>query len=227
MNLSEMTTMTLAAMEDQRSPILSPPSSVLSSSSSMAAEWGSVQNTPCAACKYLRRKCHPDCIFAPYFLPEQQQMFALVHRIFGASNVAKILTDLHPRERQDAVISLVYESKMYFIDPVYGCVRTISALQQQLEQIQFELSYAFAELSRWESAMAALEERKLKMEEQNVMMINNGCDGSALEGVVKSEVYDFSMVVDKETSKREKDMGAFQSQYDFAEDDELRSLLEW
>ncbi|PKU80324.1 LOB domain-containing protein 6 [Dendrobium catenatum] len=221
--------MTLASMDDQQSPILSTPSSVLSSSSSsMAAEWGSVQNTPCAACKYLRRKCHPDCIFAPYFLPEQQQMFALVHRVFGASNVAKILTDLHPRERQDAVISLVYESKMYFIDPVYGCVRTISGLQQQLEQIQFELSYAFSELSRWESAMAALEERKLKMEEQqNVMMINNGCDGSALEGVVKSQVYDFSMVVDKETSTREKDVGAFQSQYDFAEDDELRSLLEW
>ncbi|XP_020592299.1 LOB domain-containing protein 6-like, partial [Phalaenopsis equestris] len=162
-----MKTIGLSAMEDGQSSIQSPPSSGLSSSSSMAAGWGSLHSNPCAGCKFLRRKCRPDCIFAPYFLPEEQQMFVLVHRVFGASNLAKILIDLHPRQRQDAVISLVYEARMYFIDPIYGCVRKISALQQELKQIQCELSYALAELSRWESAIAVLEDRKVKMEQEN------------------------------------------------------------
>lgn len=115
---------------------------------------------------------------------------------------------------------------MHFIDPIYGCVRTISALQQELNHIQLELSRAFDELSRWESAMAALEDRKLKMDQQNVMMIN-GRNGPALDGEVKSEVYDFSIVASKEISRGEKQMGTFERQFDFPEDDELRSLLEW
>ncbi|CAN6328226.1 unnamed protein product, partial [Urochloa humidicola] len=46
--------------------------------------------SPCAACKFLRRKCQPDCVFAPYFPPDNPQKFVHVHRVFGASNVTKI-----------------------------------------------------------------------------------------------------------------------------------------
>lgn len=45
----------------------------------------------CAACKYLRRRCPKDCIFSPYFPPNNPHRFASVHRIFGASNVGKML----------------------------------------------------------------------------------------------------------------------------------------
>lgn len=45
----------------------------------------------CAACKYLRRRCASDCIFSPYFPPNNPQRFASVHRIYGASNVGKML----------------------------------------------------------------------------------------------------------------------------------------
>lgn len=45
----------------------------------------------CAACKYLRRKCPPDCTLSPYFPPNDPQRFACVHRIYGASNVVKML----------------------------------------------------------------------------------------------------------------------------------------
>lgn len=45
----------------------------------------------CAACKYLRRRCPSDCIFFPYFPPNNPERFASVHRIYGASNVAKML----------------------------------------------------------------------------------------------------------------------------------------
>jgi len=47
--------------------------------------------SPCAACKLLRRRCAKGCVFAPYFPPDEPQKFANVHKVFGASNVNKML----------------------------------------------------------------------------------------------------------------------------------------
>jgi hypothetical protein len=47
--------------------------------------------SPCAACKLLRRRCAKGCLFAPYFPPDEPQKFANVHKVFGASNVNKML----------------------------------------------------------------------------------------------------------------------------------------
>lgn len=106
-------------------------------------------NSPCAACKFLRRKCMPGCIFAPYFPPEDPQKFANVHKIFGASNVTKILNELLPHQREDAVNSLAYEAEARVRDPVYGCVGAISYLQGQVQRLQKELDAANAELLRY------------------------------------------------------------------------------
>ena len=46
---------------------------------------------PCAACKLLRRRCGEECVFAPYFPADQPHKFANVHKVFGASNVNKML----------------------------------------------------------------------------------------------------------------------------------------
>ncbi|KAI5407148.1 LOB domain-containing protein 25 [Lathyrus oleraceus] len=106
-------------------------------------------NSPCAACKFLRRKCMPGCIFAPYFPPEEPQKFANVHKIFGASNVTKILNELLPHQREDAVNSLAYEAEARVRDPVYGCVGAISFLQRQIQRLQKELDSANADLLRF------------------------------------------------------------------------------
>ncbi|XP_073106846.1 protein ASYMMETRIC LEAVES 2 [Elaeis guineensis] len=127
------------------------PASSAAVSSSMTASTSS----PCAACKFLRRKCQPDCVFAPYFPPDQPQKFVHVHRVFGASNVTKLLNELHPYQREDAVNSLAYEADMRLRDPVYGCVGVISILQHQLRQLQMDLSCAKSELSKYQSAAAA------------------------------------------------------------------------
>ncbi|XP_074559000.1 LOB domain-containing protein 6-like [Curcuma longa] len=131
----------------------------VSSSSGSAEEAAAVAasstSSPCAACKFLRRKCQPDCVFAPYFPPDQPQKFVHVHRVFGASNVTKLLNELHPLQREDAVNSLAYEADMRLFDPVYGCVRVISILQHQLHQLQIDLSSAKSELSKYQSAAAA------------------------------------------------------------------------
>ncbi|KAG1363689.1 LOB domain-containing protein 6 [Cocos nucifera] len=123
-------------------------------SSSTAAASSASTSSPCAACKFLRRKCQPDCVFAPYFPPDQPQKFVHVHRVFGASNVTKLLNELHPYQREDAVNSLAYEADMRLRDPVYGCVGVISILQHQLRQLQMDLSCARAELSKYQSAAA-------------------------------------------------------------------------
>uniref|UniRef100_A0ACD5VP39 Uncharacterized protein n=2 Tax=Avena sativa TaxID=4498 RepID=A0ACD5VP39_AVESA len=104
---------------------------------------------PCAACKFLRRKCLPGCVFAPYFPPEEPQKFANVHKVFGASNVTKLLNELPPHQREDAVSSLAYEAEARVKDPVYGCVGAISVLQRQVHRLQKELDAAHTELLRY------------------------------------------------------------------------------
>ncbi|XP_047155374.1 LOB domain-containing protein 36-like [Vigna umbellata] len=108
-------------------------------------------NSPCAACKLLRRKCTQECVFAPYFPPDNPQRFECVHRVFGASNVSKLLNELSVAQRDDAVKSLAYEAEARLRDPVYGCVGIISLLQQRLRQIQMELQSAKKELSTYVS----------------------------------------------------------------------------
>ncbi|CAL0305112.1 unnamed protein product [Lupinus luteus] len=106
--------------------------------------------SPCAACKYLRRRCILDCIFAPYFPPEERQKFANVHKIFGASNVTKLLNELLPHQREDAVNSLAYEAEARVRDPVYGCVGVITSLQRQVQRLQ----YASNEISPLPASLA-------------------------------------------------------------------------
>lgn len=91
----------------------------------------------------------PGCIFAPYFPPEEPQKFANVHKIFGASNVTKLLNELLPHQREDAVNSLAYEAEARVRDPVYGCVGAISFLQRQVQRLQKELDAANADLLRF------------------------------------------------------------------------------
>jgi len=95
---------------------------------------------PCGACKFLRRKCVKGCcIFAPYFESSGQGSahFAAVHKVFGASNAAKLLTRIPVHKRLDAVVTLCYEALARATDPVYGCVAHLFALQQQVYIYEF------------------------------------------------------------------------------------------
>ncbi|WJX64201.1 LOB domain-containing protein 12 [Trifolium repens] len=103
-------------------------------------------NSPCASCKLLRRRCAKDCTFAPYFPSHEPQKFAIVHKVFGASNVSKMLQELPIHQRADAVSSLVYEANARVRDPVYGCVGAISYLQNQVSELQMQLAVAQAEI---------------------------------------------------------------------------------
>lgn len=107
-------------------------------------------SSPCAACKLLRRKCLPECAFAPYFPPDKPQKFAQVHRVFGASNVTKLLQEVPPGQREDAVNSLAYEADMRLRDPVYGCAGLVALLHRQLRQLRLELALVRAEVAMYQ-----------------------------------------------------------------------------
>ncbi|KAK6929371.1 Lateral organ boundaries, LOB, partial [Dillenia turbinata] len=94
----------------------------------------------CGACKFLRRKCTTECAFAPYFSYDQAAgHFAAVHKVFGASNVSKLLLHLPKHNRREAAITISYEALARIGDPIYGCVAHIFALQQQVANLQEEI----------------------------------------------------------------------------------------
>ncbi|OIV91360.1 hypothetical protein TanjilG_01978 [Lupinus angustifolius] len=118
--------------------------------------------SPCGACKFLRRKCAPDCIFAPYFCSEQgADRFSAIHKVFGASNVSKLLLHIPAHDRCEAVVTIAYEAQARIRDPVYGCVSHIFALQQQVACLQAQLMQAKAQLA-------------------NQNLIENQCSGNAV-----------------------------------------------
>ncbi|XP_009781596.1 LOB domain-containing protein 16-like [Nicotiana tabacum] len=105
--------------------------------------------SPCGACKFLRRKCAADCIFAPYFCSEQgPARFAAIHKVFGASNVSKLLLHVPVADRCEAVVTIAYEAQARIKDPVYGCVAHIFALQQQVAYLQAQLMQVKAQMAQ-------------------------------------------------------------------------------
>ncbi|XP_021904125.1 LOB domain-containing protein 21 [Carica papaya] len=106
-------------------------------------------SSSCAACKFLKRRCSPNCIFAPYFRSDEPKKFAKVHKVFGASNVSKILIEVPEEQREDTVNSLAYEAEARLRDPVYGCIGAIALLQRKMVELQHDLAIARARLARY------------------------------------------------------------------------------
>lgn len=101
----------------------------------------------CAACKYLRRRCAHDCVLAPYFPASHPHRYASVHRVFGASNVARLLQSLPVDERAQAAETMAMEAQWRVEDPVYGCTGVISRLQEEILTTQCELARTQAQLA--------------------------------------------------------------------------------
>ncbi|CAL5202891.1 unnamed protein product [Lathyrus oleraceus] len=161
----------------------------MSSSSSSSS---SNHSPPCAACKIQRRKCTQECIFKPYFPSNNPQKFLYVHKVFGASNVAKLLNEVTESQREDTVSSLAYEAEARLRDPVYGCVGLISSLQNKLKSVQNELNDAKKNLASYIGPQAYLPSPPspplppamvnpfyTQQQRQDVDFTYNGCDDNS------------------------------------------------
>ncbi|GLJ18161.1 hypothetical protein SUGI_0320880 [Cryptomeria japonica] len=111
---------------------------------------------PCAACKIQRRKCGDKCVLAPYFAPNDPHKFFVVHKLFGARNIAKILRDIAVENREDAVTSVVYEASVRVNDPIYGCTGAICRLQKEVLDLQSQLATVQAELHNTQANLSSL-----------------------------------------------------------------------
>ncbi|TVT99789.1 hypothetical protein EJB05_54790, partial [Eragrostis curvula] len=116
---------------------------------------GGGQNQACAACKYQRRKCNPDCPLARYFPADQQRRFLNAHKLFGVSNIQKTLRRIDPEYGPEAMRALIYQSEARAADPVYGCVRIIKELERQLHMAHAEINAVHHQIAIYRQATAA------------------------------------------------------------------------
>ncbi|KAL6536559.1 LOB domain-containing protein 23 [Orobanche gracilis] len=128
-----------------------------------------MNSSRCAACKHLRRRCPSDCIFAPYFPANNPRRFAYVHKIYGASNVGKILQDLPVNRRAEAADSLYYEAYCRIKNPVYGCVGMISILHQEIHNAQSQLARIQAEIAALTTESEVLQQYEYDQHVQNTV----------------------------------------------------------
>jgi hypothetical protein len=108
----------------------------------------------CAACKYQRRRCAPDCPLAPFFPPHQQKDFLNAHKLFGVSNILKIIKNLNPEEKHIAMSSIIFEANMRANDPVGGCYRILSGLHRQIAHYKAERDLVLQQLAICQATLA-------------------------------------------------------------------------
>ncbi|RZC58737.1 hypothetical protein C5167_006037 [Papaver somniferum] len=101
----------------------------------------------CAACKYQRRKCSNECPLKPYFPADQPKMFQNAHRLFGVSNILKIINPLPPNLKSEAMRSIIYQSNIRDKHRVHGCIAIIEQLNFQYQQAKLELDAVNAQLA--------------------------------------------------------------------------------
>ncbi|KAL4566552.1 hypothetical protein LXL04_030669 [Taraxacum kok-saghyz] len=93
----------------------------------------------CAACKYQRKRCNPDCPLAPHFRPEHPVVFKNAHKLFGVKNILRILEVIDPHHKTEAMRSIIYEANMRDRFPVHGCLTAVYDLRLQIRQAEDEL----------------------------------------------------------------------------------------
>ncbi|KAM7471828.1 hypothetical protein LguiA_010011 [Lonicera macranthoides] len=123
--------------------------------SSRSSSNGTTTTQACAACKYQRRKCTPDCILAPYFPHDRHRQFLNAHKLFGVSNITKIIRDLDQPDKDEAMRTIIFQADVRAADPVGGCCRIICELQRQIEFHQAELDIVLHQLAFCRAQAAA------------------------------------------------------------------------
>ncbi|CAN1759481.1 LOB domain-containing protein 2 [Linum perenne] len=96
-------------------------------------------HSACASCKHQRKKCAEDCILAPVFPAEKTREFQAVHKVFGVSNVIKMMRRVEARDRERVAESLVWEANSREHDPVLGAMRQYHRVVEEKKQLEKEL----------------------------------------------------------------------------------------
>ncbi|CAL0299016.1 unnamed protein product [Lupinus luteus] len=98
-------------------------------------------NKACAACKYQRRRCSKDCPLAPYFPSNKPKTFSNAHRLFGVSNIIRILNQVKPHEKDETMKSIIFESDIRAKFPAEGCYGLTAYYNCVINEAMEELKY--------------------------------------------------------------------------------------
>ncbi|XP_020095977.1 LOB domain-containing protein 4-like [Ananas comosus] len=112
---------------------------------------GGTSRPACAACKHQRRKCTADCPLALYFPADQPKQFQNAHRLFGVSNILRILKDLDPVQKSEAMKSILYEANVREYLPDIGCAGLIVDLQVKICQLRAEIERINSQIAMYQS----------------------------------------------------------------------------
>ncbi|KAB2037235.1 hypothetical protein ES319_D03G060000v1, partial [Gossypium barbadense] len=81
--------------------------------------------------------------FPLIFLHDRQRQFQNAHKLFGVSNITKIIKNFNPPEKDIVMHTMVFQSDTQANDSVSGCYRIIQELPHQIEYSQAELELDF------------------------------------------------------------------------------------
>ncbi|KAG5149874.1 hypothetical protein JHK82_016755 [Glycine max] len=93
----------------------------------------------CAACKHQRKKCSENCILGPYFPSNKNQEFHAVHKVFGVSNITKLVKNAKTEDRRKVVDSLIWEACCRQRDPIQGPYGEYTKVYNEYKKVLDEL----------------------------------------------------------------------------------------
>lgn len=98
--------------------------------------------TACAACKHQRKRCDEKCILAPFFPSDRTREFQAVHKVFGLSNLQKMVKCLNEEDKRRATDSLIWEAFCRQKDPVLGTYGVYMKLIDELKLYKSQVHLA-------------------------------------------------------------------------------------
>ncbi|XP_057976115.1 LOB domain-containing protein 7-like [Malania oleifera] len=136
----------------------------------------------CAACKHQRRKCVPDCMLAPFFPHYRHQEFLNAHRLFGVSNIIKIIRHMSLPDRRIAMRTIMYQSDARAADPVGGCLQIVHNLHHRIQLATAELRLVLQYLNHFRAQAAAAAAAHNNNEQLVIDVENDGMEKREQEG---------------------------------------------
>ncbi|KAK7317465.1 hypothetical protein RJT34_01728 [Clitoria ternatea] len=94
----------------------------------------------CPWCNYHYGENHDaNCIYGRYFPPERATDLENACRLFGFSNLLRLMHSVRPNEREATANSILREGSVWTNDPVQGVLGKEFTLTSQIESFEREL----------------------------------------------------------------------------------------
>nr|KYP71955.1 LOB domain-containing protein 11 [Cajanus cajan] len=146
----------------------------------------------------LRRRCDNNCLLAPYFPTQELHKFVGVHKVFGASNVIKMIQMVEERKREDAVKAMVYEATARLRDPVYGSAGSIYQLQKMIQELKAQLESMktqVSELRQQKELLLSIHNNNVHSHNDPLFTDNDPIFDGYFDQLMDSDPFDFPVQV--------------------------------